>query len=181
MATTKRQLTREKILNAAWHLFNQQGYQDTSTRQIARQAGVADGTVFSHFPTKLEMLKAGIVAQVDRVLTEAEQQDPGGSPAERLLHYAGYLYGYYADNSEFSRELFKETIWQHAELQPQIEVFKQRLMADRQDPAYAEIMIDCYFMTLLYGLNQRQPSASRMLERLREKLARLGEPNVVNA
>ncbi|MGO3799348.1 MAG: TetR/AcrR family transcriptional regulator, partial [Vibrio casei] len=53
---TKRQQTRESILNAAWALFAENGYEMTTTRQIARQAGVADGTVFSHFSTKLAML-----------------------------------------------------------------------------------------------------------------------------
>ncbi|KOO11428.1 transcriptional regulator, partial [Vibrio xuii] len=47
----KRQITRERILNAAWALFAENGYEETTTRQIARHANVADGTVFSHFPT----------------------------------------------------------------------------------------------------------------------------------
>ncbi|MGU3841865.1 TetR/AcrR family transcriptional regulator, partial [Vibrio diabolicus] len=36
---TKRQQTRDKILKAAWASFAQNGYDMTTTRQIAREAG----------------------------------------------------------------------------------------------------------------------------------------------
>ncbi|MFP2770759.1 TetR/AcrR family transcriptional regulator [Oceanisphaera sp. KMM 10153] len=178
MTTTKKQLTREKILKAAWHLFRQQGYPETSTRQIAREAGVADGTVFSHFPTKLDMLKAGMLTQVELVLTKARQEKQGGSPAQKLLHHAGFLYGFYADNREFSRELFKEAIWQYDYFRPQVDDFKRLLFADRADQDEnneldAEIMMDCYFMTLLHGLNRPETNAEQMLTELGKKLARL--------
>ena len=64
---SKRQITRARILSSAWHLFAEQGYEETTTRQIARHAEVADGTVFSHFPTKLEMLREGMMAQLSEL------------------------------------------------------------------------------------------------------------------
>lgn len=175
MTTTKKQLTRTKILSAAWQLFRRQGYPDTSTRQIAREAGVADGTVFSHFPTKLDMLKAGMLTQVEQVLARARLEAPGGSPAQQLLHYAGFLYGFYADNREFSRELFKEAIWQYAYFRPQLDDFKRQLFTAPAgyNELDAEIMMDCYFMTLLHGLNRPDTSAEQMLTELEGKLSRL--------
>lgn len=64
---SKRQITRKRILNAAWTLFAENGYEETTTRQIAREAGVADGTVFSHFPTKLDMLREGMLSQLTQL------------------------------------------------------------------------------------------------------------------
>jgi AcrR family transcriptional regulator len=47
---------REAILRAAKQLFAKQGYDGTSTAEIAKRAGVAHGTVFHHFKTKENLL-----------------------------------------------------------------------------------------------------------------------------
>jgi AcrR family transcriptional regulator len=44
--------TRKKILDAARRLFASAGYEATTTRDIARAAGIASGTLFNYFPTK---------------------------------------------------------------------------------------------------------------------------------
>lgn len=44
--------TRQRILDAARHLFADRGYDETATRDIARAAGIASGTLFNYFPTK---------------------------------------------------------------------------------------------------------------------------------
>jgi len=44
--------TRDKILDAALRLFSQKGFLGATTRGIAREAGVAEVTLFRHFPTK---------------------------------------------------------------------------------------------------------------------------------
>src|SRR5258708_14023073 len=49
-------LTRERLVRAALELFTAQGYQDTTTPQIARKAGVAEGTIYRHFAGKQHFL-----------------------------------------------------------------------------------------------------------------------------
>lgn len=49
---------REKLLIAALKLFVDQGVQNTSTADIAREAGMAAGTLFLYFPTKQALLDA---------------------------------------------------------------------------------------------------------------------------
>lgn len=44
--------TRDRILDAALKLFSQKGFLGATTRGIARQARVAEVTLFRHFPTK---------------------------------------------------------------------------------------------------------------------------------
>lgn len=44
--------TRQRILQTAQGLFARQGFEATTTRQIAREAGIAAGTLFNYFPTK---------------------------------------------------------------------------------------------------------------------------------
>jgi AcrR family transcriptional regulator len=44
--------TRDKILEASLKLFSQKGFLGATTREIAREAGVAEVTLFRHFPSK---------------------------------------------------------------------------------------------------------------------------------
>lgn len=65
MSTEKRQ----SILEAAMRLFVENGIKGTPTSQIAKEAGVATGTLFHHFPTKEELvdeLYTSIIQQVSR-------------------------------------------------------------------------------------------------------------------
>lgn len=44
--------TRAKLLQAALKLFVSNGFAATSVRMIAREAGLSDGGLYAHFPTK---------------------------------------------------------------------------------------------------------------------------------
>ncbi len=48
---------QKDILTAAERLFSEQGFSDTATAQIAKQAGVTEKTLFKHFPTKADLLR----------------------------------------------------------------------------------------------------------------------------
>lgn len=48
--------SREKILEAARQLFAVQGFSETSVEEIAERAGVAKGTIYTHFASKDELL-----------------------------------------------------------------------------------------------------------------------------
>jgi AcrR family transcriptional regulator len=47
---------RERLLKAALRLFAANGIQNTSTAEIAVEAGVASGTLFLYFPTKQHLV-----------------------------------------------------------------------------------------------------------------------------
>ncbi|MDA8214754.1 MAG: TetR/AcrR family transcriptional regulator [Nitrospiraceae bacterium] len=44
--------TRNKILETALKLFSQKGYLGATTKEIAKEAGIAEVTLFRHFPSK---------------------------------------------------------------------------------------------------------------------------------
>ncbi len=48
--------TRDKILQAAQKLFARNGYDGTTTRELAEKAGIAEGTLFRHFTNKKAIL-----------------------------------------------------------------------------------------------------------------------------
>jgi AcrR family transcriptional regulator len=59
--TTRQRLAaarREQILETALGLFAERGFDATSTRQIAKEAGIAEGLIFHYFPTKASLLTA---------------------------------------------------------------------------------------------------------------------------
>lgn len=46
---------RNSILDVAKSYFYQDGYEKTSTRKIAKEVGIAEGTVFNYFPSKEDL------------------------------------------------------------------------------------------------------------------------------
>lgn len=73
------QTTRDRLTRAALDLFTTQGYHDTTTPEIARRAGVAEGTIYRHFRSKEQLLnelyRAG-VRLLGRPLTEGPAEAP---------------------------------------------------------------------------------------------------------
>ncbi|MEH1818340.1 MAG: TetR/AcrR family transcriptional regulator [Nostoc sp.] len=69
--------TRTRILEAAQRLFASQGFDGTTTRDLAQQAGVAEGTLFRHFPNKkailVEVATSGWVEILTDLLTELSE------------------------------------------------------------------------------------------------------------
>jgi AcrR family transcriptional regulator len=49
-------LTRQRLIRAALELFTSRGYHDTTTAQIAKKAGIAEGTIYRHFASKQQLL-----------------------------------------------------------------------------------------------------------------------------
>jgi AcrR family transcriptional regulator len=55
-APAQQMSSRDRILRAAEELFAEKGFDRTPTSQIAKQAGVPQGLIFYHFPTKMDLL-----------------------------------------------------------------------------------------------------------------------------
>jgi AcrR family transcriptional regulator len=53
---TQADLTRRRLVRAALELFTAEGYHVTTTPQIAKKAGVAEGTIYRHFRSKQHLL-----------------------------------------------------------------------------------------------------------------------------
>ena len=46
------------ILEAAIHLFGEEGFHSVTTRKIAARAGISEGTLFNYFSSKNELMRA---------------------------------------------------------------------------------------------------------------------------
>jgi AcrR family transcriptional regulator len=51
----KKERTKEQILSAALQLFREKGLEGTTTKEISKKAGIAEGTLFNYFKTKEDL------------------------------------------------------------------------------------------------------------------------------
>lgn len=77
---------KEQLLSSALKLFVTNGVGNTSTNAIAREAGVAAGTLFLYFPTKQDLIHA-LILKIGKEQSETIQSLPGlsGSVRENFL------------------------------------------------------------------------------------------------
>ncbi|WP_394937951.1 TetR/AcrR family transcriptional regulator [Psychromicrobium sp. YIM B11713] len=72
--------SRERLVASALQLFSEQGYDNTTVAEIAKQAGLTRSTFFRHFPDKREVLAAG-QETLSRLLHEGISSAPPESSA----------------------------------------------------------------------------------------------------
>jgi TetR/AcrR family transcriptional regulator, fatty acid metabolism regulator protein len=80
---------REAILRAAITVFAHNGYFNAKVADIAREAGVADGTVYLYFKSKEEILHSIFDRSVDEAVAEAKKKlAETEDPREKLRQIA---------------------------------------------------------------------------------------------
>jgi AcrR family transcriptional regulator len=63
-----KQAIRDRIVKAALTLFQTKGFETTTTKAIARKAGIAEGTVFNYFRTKEDIALFFFEEEVDHAI-----------------------------------------------------------------------------------------------------------------
>jgi AcrR family transcriptional regulator len=81
-----RRATRQRILEAARRLFARDGFDGAGTRELAREAGIAAGTLFNYFPTK-EAIVGALAAEALAAVRADEQERSGESLEEALFAF----------------------------------------------------------------------------------------------
>ena len=92
----KKEQTRQLIADTAWRLFTDKGFDQVSVAEVAREARVAEATVYNYFRTKEDLFYWRLEAFGTR-LAEAVAARPPGEPAlaafRRALLAEGGLLG----------------------------------------------------------------------------------------
>ena len=111
--------TRAAIVAAAVHVLAHRGRSGASTSAIARAAGVSQGALFRHFPTKAQLLAAATERILAELFDEFSAALPGALAEGDLLRGAlGALWAIYCD--------------------PRLAGVFELYLAARTDPALAE-------------------------------------------
>jgi AcrR family transcriptional regulator len=113
--------TRTRILSAAQRLFAAQGFDGTSTRELAQAAGIAEGTLFRHFPNKkailVEVATSGWVEILTDLLTELSEMGSYKAVAQVMRRRMWNL----QKNVEMMRVCFMEVQF-HPDLRDRIQL-----------------------------------------------------------
>jgi AcrR family transcriptional regulator len=75
----KKEQTRQLIADTAWRLFADRGFDRVTVAEIAREAQVAEATVFNYFPSKEDLFYWRLEAFGTR-LADAVSTRPAGEP-----------------------------------------------------------------------------------------------------
>jgi len=167
---------QDQILDAAVHLFAEQGFHKTTTREIAEAAGVAEGTLYNYFASKDELLM-GIMARLTESVNK-QGKEIDDLPIEPRQYFYGWLElrkHFQQDNTTMMQAVFSEilanaalrTRYYEELLKPSIRSFEetlQRRIEAGEIRAVAVPETARVFVALIIGLF--------MMETLEDPLAR---------
>ena len=112
--------TRDKILQAAQKLFARNGYDGTTTKELAEKAGIAEGTLFRHFTNKkailVEVATQGWIDLLTDLLTELSEM----ASYEAISHVMYKRMLRLGDNYDMMRVCFME-VQLHQDLRDRIQ------------------------------------------------------------
>jgi AcrR family transcriptional regulator len=95
-----------KLVEAATAAFAEKGA-DASLEDIARRAGVGIGTLYRHFPTRLDLQAAVYLSQVESVCARADDLIVAVPPEQALTGWLHALAGYMVTKRGLSRTLIE--------------------------------------------------------------------------
>jgi AcrR family transcriptional regulator len=112
--TDKRQRLKEaraaQILDAAARVFAKKGYQRATTREIAAEAGVAEGTIYNYFKSKRHLL----ISMASHLAVESLEQIKALPPMDDERAYVAAIvtsrFELFLENIDLARALMLEML-----------------------------------------------------------------------
>ena len=91
----------EKIRSAALKLFIKKGITGTTTKEIAKKAGVSEGTIYNYFESKGDLAYKLFVRHMDRFRDElTEKTSSAAGTAEKLTAAVRAFFGFAESNPD---------------------------------------------------------------------------------
>jgi TetR/AcrR family transcriptional regulator, cholesterol catabolism regulator len=84
-ARPTQQVRRERILDVAVELASAGGYDAVQMREVAERAGVALGTLYRYFPSKVHLLVAAMAREIEGIKVPTTGRVASASPPDRVL------------------------------------------------------------------------------------------------
>ncbi len=106
------QQKRERIIAAAKALFSKHGHEGVSTRDIAKRARIAHGTLFLYVKTRADVIAMVWHAEMDAAVTTSKATVPSHlSFVDHCLFFYGAFIDVYARDPALAKVLAKELPW----------------------------------------------------------------------
>jgi AcrR family transcriptional regulator len=84
----KKALTRQLIADTAARLFAERGYENVAVGDVAREAQVAEQTVYNYFPTKEQLVTDREQEIQEQLCLLIRSRPPGSTPAAAIREFA---------------------------------------------------------------------------------------------
>lgn len=116
LATREMPNGKRKVIKAALILFSKQGYDGTSTAQIAETSGMSQATIFKYFKSKDDLLIFIIEPIIEHLLPEygkdfVDQLQSADDSLEGLLHFViNNRYNFLVQNKDAAIILFSQIL-----------------------------------------------------------------------
>ncbi len=134
----KKARTRRLIADTAARLFAERGYEHVAVTDVAREAEVAEQTVYNYFPTKEQLVTDREQQVQDRLCDLIRSRPPGVTPAAAIRDF---VLGSVAGIRSIPAELWRGELGYLAAISPAVHRLALEL-ADRQAAALAEVISD---------------------------------------
>jgi AcrR family transcriptional regulator len=108
MPRTKKDVVTEfrtgEILQAAYHVFADRGYEQATMDEVAKAAGVAKGTLYLYYPSKQDIYTAALHrSAVELAARTAAALGQAGTIEQKLQAYIGTRLRYFEQHRDFFR------------------------------------------------------------------------------
>lgn len=104
--------TKLSILKAAVEVFGQKGFNGATTKEIARTAGISEGTIFRHFANKTEVLYEVVNSMVPSIgvetLKKTIEESKSLDARKALQHIMQNRFKTISESKVFMRIIFTE-------------------------------------------------------------------------
>jgi len=98
---------KELIINAAIKLFAQKGFYTANVADVAKEAGVADGTIYLYFKNKDDLLISLFETKMEEILQRFSSLVEKNQSAEEKLHQFIHLYFQMIEEDRNLAEVFQ--------------------------------------------------------------------------
>lgn len=99
---------KKKILEVSIELFSKNGFSNTSTSQIAKEAGVAEGTIFKHFKSKENLISENILPfMLEHIFPQVANEFVNERLEAEYEDFEFFIYSIVKDRIEFINENYK--------------------------------------------------------------------------
>ncbi|MCX8129159.1 MAG: TetR/AcrR family transcriptional regulator [Clostridia bacterium] len=132
----------KKILESAIKVFSEKGFSAATTSEIAKNAGIAEGTIFRYFKTKKDILRGILIQTINLLSAKVIMQ-----PVEKILN---------SDENKDLRVIIKKLLYDRMKLvesifpMARIILTEALLHEDVREAIYQNIISKAYALFLEY-------------------------------
>lgn len=124
---TKAREKYSRIIEAGVNVFTRKGFHGATVEEVAREAGVGKGTVYTYFQNKEALFLAIIDEGINEMARVVEEnRDPGANPREQLKQSIYSILQFFSEHREFCIFLVREHFSYNQSLKEQAEKFQSR-------------------------------------------------------